>query len=363
MATDILEVKRTGEFTYPIYFENDFSNLAESICAVGLKGRSFCIVTDSNVNPLYGQMVKETLQTISSKVELFEFEAGEKNKHTGTVQSVYRFLIEQKFDRKSIVVALGGGVVGDLAGFSAATYLRGIDFIQIPTTLLSQVDSSVGGKTGVDMDQYKNMVGAFHQPLLVYMNMSTLKSLPTVEFTCGMGEVLKTGLICDKEFYDFVCANSEQIKALDSDMLSKMIRRCCEIKAGVVERDPKEKGERALLNLGHTIGHAVEKSMNFRLLHGQCVALGMVSAAYISMKRVLITAEEYDIVKDSLKLYDLPITVSGLKAEDVLKATRNDKKMVDGQIKFVLMKGLGHTFIDYSVTDEEMLAGIREILK
>ena len=163
-------------------------------------------------------------------------------------------------DRKGLLVALGGGVVGDLTGFGASTYLRGIDFIQVPTTLLAQVDSSVGGKTGVDFLQYKNMVGAFHQPRLVYMNMSTLQSLPNREFTCGMGEILKTGLICDEEFFRFVCKNQSEISKLDLSMLSRMIRRCCEIKAGVVERDPKEQGERALLNLGHTVGHAVEKN-------------------------------------------------------------------------------------------------------
>ena len=162
-------------------------------------------------------------------------------------------------DRKGLLVALGGGVVGDLTGFGASTYLRGIDFIQVPTTLLAQVDSSVGGKTGVDFLQYKNMVGAFHQPRLVYMNMSTLQSLPNREFTCGSGEFLRQ-LICDEEFFRFVCKNQSEISKLDLSMLSRMIRRCCEIKAGVVERDPKEQGERALLNLGHTVGHAVEKN-------------------------------------------------------------------------------------------------------
>ena len=276
---------------------------------------------------------------------------------------MYKALIENQLDRKSLVVALGGGVVGDLSGFGAATYLRGIDFIQIPTTLLSQVDSSVGGKTGVDLDQYKNMVGAFHQPRLVYMNMNTLKSLPPVEFACGMGEVLKTGLICDADFYEYVLANHEAIRALDTAALAKMIRRCCEIKAGVVERDPKEQGERALLNLGHTVGHAVEKLKDFQLLHGQCVAIGLVSAAYISWKRDLLTEEEYNRIREGCLLYDLPVSAEGLDETAVLAATKKDKKMEQGQIKFVLMKGIGSSFIDRSVSDEELLEGIREILK
>lgn len=279
------------------------------------------------------------------------------------MQQLYKALIENQLDRKSLVVALGGGVVGDLSGFGAATYLRGIDFIQIPTTLLSQVDSSVGGKTGVDLDQYKNMVGAFHQPRLVYMNMNTLKSLPPVEFACGMGEVLKTGLICDADFYEYVLANHEAIRALDTAALAKMIRRCCEIKAGVVERDPKEQGERALLNLGHTVGHAVEKLKDFQLLHGQCVAIGLVSAAYISWKRDLLTEEEYNRIREGCLLYDLPVSAEGLDETAVLAATKKDKKMEQGQIKFVLMKGIGSSFIDRSVSDEELLEGIREILK
>lgn len=362
MTEEILEVKRAGDFTYPIYFENDFDKLSQAVCQVGLKDRRFCIVSDSNVAPLYAQAVKNSLQSISSKVSLFTFEAGEKNKNLNTVQKIYRFMIEEKFDRKSIIVALGGGVVGDMAGFSAATYLRGIDFIQIPTTLLSQVDSSVGGKTGVDMDQYKNMVGAFHQPLLVYMNMSVLKSLPQQEFACGMGEVIKTGLICDPSFFDYVCENSDSVLKLDNASLARMIHRCCAIKAGVVERDPKEKGERALLNLGHTVGHAVEKLKNFQLLHGQCVALGLVSAAYISMKRNLLTPAEYDRIQYVLKSYQLPVTVDGLNAEDVLAATKNDKKMSDGHIRFILMNHLGNSFIDLTVTDQELLDGIGAIL-
>ena len=363
MTEEKLLVKREGEFNYPIYFEKDFSYLAEAVKAEGFAGCKMCIVADSNVAPLYASSVKKELHKISDHVFLFTFPAGEAYKNLDTVQDLYQFLIENALDRKSLVVALGGGVTGDLSGFGAATYLRGIDFIQIPTTLLAQVDSSVGGKTGVDFRQYKNMVGAFHQPRLVYMNMSTLRSLPECEFACGMGEILKTGLICDKDFFDFVCANYEVIKTMDARMLSIMIRRCCAIKAGVVERDPKEHGERALLNLGHTIGHAVEKLMNFQLLHGQCVGIGLVAAAAISKDRGLLTQEEFDILCQALKSYDLPLSVEGLSAQSILAATKKDKKMEQGQIKFILMNGLGKSFIDKTVTDQELLIGIHAICK
>lgn len=363
MAEEKLLVKRDGEFCYPIYFENDFSFLSQALTDEGLAGKNMCIVSDSTVAPLYADQVKVELLKVSDHVYQFTFSAGEAYKNLDTVQDLFQCLIENGLDRKSLVVALGGGVTGDLSGFGAAAYLRGIDFIQIPTTLLAQVDSSVGGKTGVDFRQFKNMVGAFHQPRLVYMNMATLQSLPEREFGCGMGEILKTGLICDKDFFDFVCANYKIIRTMDPEILAVMIRKCCAIKAGVVERDPKEQGERALLNLGHTIGHAVEKLMNFNLLHGQCVGIGLVAAAAISRERGLLTNAEYEQICHSLKLYDLPLYVEGLSPRDILAATKKDKKMEQGQIKFILMDGLGKSFIDKTVTDQELLVGIHAICR
>ena len=361
MAEAKLNVRRGTEFFYPIYFENDFSELAKALDEEGLSGKKICVVTDSHVAPLYLEDVMTELRKISPSVCSFVFEAGEKHKHLNTVQQVYEHLIINGLDRKSFLVALGGGVVGDLTGFAAATYLRGIDFVQIPTTLLSQVDSSVGGKTGVDFNQYKNMVGAFHQPRLVYMNMQTIQTLPATEFACGMGEVIKTGLICDGEFFHYVCENHESLHALDFNVLAKTIRRCCEIKAGVVERDPKEQGERALLNLGHTIGHAVEKLMNFQMLHGQCVGVGLVAAACISRERGLLTLEEYEQICQACRLFELPLTIQGLAAEDIIQATKKDKKMENGQVKFILMDGIGKSFIDKTVTDAELAKAIAEI--
>lgn len=363
MAEEKLLVKRDGEFCYPIYFENDFSFLSQALTDEGLAGKSMCIVSDSTVAPLYADQVKAELLKVSDHIYQFTFPAGEAYKNLDTVQDLFQCLIENGLDRKSLVVALGGGVTGDLSGFGAAAYLRGIDFIQIPTTLLAQVDSSVGGKTGVDFRQFKNMVGAFHQPRLVYMNMATLQSLPEREFGCGMGEILKTGLICDKDFFDFVCANYKIIRTMDPEMLAVMIRKCCAIKAGVVERDPKEQGERALLNLGHTIGHAVEKLMNFNLLHGQCVGIGLVAAAAISRERGLLTNGEYEQICHSLKLYGLPLYVEGLSPRDILAATKKDKKMEQGQIKFILIDGLGKSFIDKTVSDQELLVGIHAICR
>ncbi|MDO4307753.1 MAG: 3-dehydroquinate synthase [Eubacteriales bacterium] len=363
MSEHILNVKREGEFSYPIYFEEDFSALAGAMEAEGLAGRKLCIVTDTHVAPFYLAAVANALKEVSEDICSFVFDAGEQSKNLNTVQDLYVTLIENGMDRKGLLVALGGGVVGDLTGFGAATYLRGIEFIQVPTTLLAQVDSSVGGKTGVDFQQYKNMVGAFHQPRLVYMNINTLKTLPDAEFACGMGEVLKTGLICDGAFFRSVCAHSETLKGRkDVSVLSSSIRRCCEIKAGVVERDPKEQGERALLNLGHTVGHAVEKLKNFQLLHGQCVGIGLVAAAFLSMKRGLLTEEEYREICDGCRMFELPDHVEGLTPEEILNATKKDKKMEHGQIKFILMDGIGKSFIDKTITDEELKTAISEIV-
>ena len=359
---DALLVKRGNEFHYPIYFEQDFKGLSEALSKEHLTGRRICLVCDRNTFSLYAEEVKKELEKAAEEVCVFSFPAGEENKNLHTVSKLYTFLIEREFDRKCVLAALGGGVTGDLTGFAAATYLRGIDFIQIPTTLLAQVDSSVGGKTGVDMDQYKNMVGAFCQPRLVYMNLNTLKTLSEREFICGMGEVLKTGLICDGEFFRFVCREQKKIRNLDSALLTSVVRRCCEIKAGVVERDPKEQGERALLNLGHTVGHAVEKLKDFTLGHGQCVGLGLHAAAFLSKERGLLTEEEYREILLGLKGYDLPLKTEGLQAEKVLAATKKDKKMEQGQIKFILMDGIGKSFIDKTVTDEELLQAVEEIL-
>lgn len=359
MAEEKLLVKRDGEFCYPIYFENDFSFLSQALTDEGLAGKSMCIVSDSTVAPLYADQVKAELLKVSDHVCQFTFPAGEAHKNLDTVQDLFQCLIENGLDRKSLVVALGGGVTGDLSGFGAAAYLRGIDFIQIPTTLLAQVDSSIGGKTGVDFDCYKNMVGAFHQPKMVYMNLSLLKSLTEEQFACGMGEILKHGLIKDAEYYEWCINNMFEIQERELPVLHKMIETSCRIKRQVVEKDPTEKGERALLNFGHTLGHALEKQMNFTLLHGQCVAVGYLMAAYISWKRELLSTEEFFEIRDMNVGFDLPISFMGPTAEEILENTRSDKKMEHGQIKFVLLKGIGKAFVDQTVTNEEMLAAIR----
>lgn len=346
---------------YDIVFTQSFDELWDELKNLGCENRRICIVTDSKVDELYGESVLEILQGKCLKASKYAFPRGEESKNLDTVREIYKFLIEEGFDRKDLLLALGGGVVGDTTGYVAATYLRGIDFVQVPTTLLSQADSSIGGKTGVDFDGYKNMVGAFKMPSLVYMNLSVLTTLDDRQFFSGFGEVMKHGLIKDALFYEWLIENMYEICERDLNVLQEMLIRSCTVKKLVVEKDPTELGERALLNFGHTIGHAIEKAKNFELFHGECVALGAVAAAYISWKREMLSMEEYYEIRDMFVPFYLPISVDGIEAEEILRLTKSDKKMESGKIKFVLLKKIGKAVIDNTVTDEEILAAINEI--
>lgn len=346
---------------YDIVFEQSFGGLLEELTTLGLENRRICIVTDSKVDSIYGEELLQLLQGKCLKAVKYVFPEGEQNKNLDVVRDLYKFLIEEKLDRKDMLLALGGGVVGDLTGYAAATYLRGIDFIQVPTTLLAQTDSSIGGKTGVDFDGYKNMVGAFKMPKLVYMNLAVLTTLDSRQYFAGFAEVMKHGLIKDAMFYEWLIENMYEICERDLNVLEEMLVRSCSVKKLVVEKDPTEQGDRALLNLGHTIGHAIEKAKNFELYHGECVALGIVAAAFISWKRELLSMDEYYEIRDMFVPFYLPISVDGINPEEILALTKSDKKMEAGKIKFVLLKKIGKAVIDNTVTDEEILAAINEI--
>ena len=346
---------------YDIVFSVDWKELAQEIGGMELKNRKICIVTDSTVDGLYGDTVKAELEPEVSKVVKYAFPAGEASKTLDTVREIYRFLIQEHFDRKDVLLALGGGVVGDVTGYVAATYLRGIDFIQVPTTLLAQADSSIGGKTGVDFDGYKNMVGAFKMPRLVFMNFTVLQTLDDRQYFSGFAEIMKHGLIKDSDFYEWLIENMYEICERDLDTLSEMLTRSCMVKKLVVEKDPTETGERAILNLGHTIGHAIEKAKNFSLYHGECVALGIVAAAYISWKKEMLSMDEYYEIRDMFVPFYLPISVDGIDPQEILQLTKSDKKADSNIIRFILLKKIGKAVIDLSVTDEEILAAVKEI--
>ena len=348
--------------SYDIMLEKDFGKLTVAVDQLGMRGRKFMIVTDSKVGSYYLEETISLFKSLSNHVDSFIMPSGEVNKNLSTVQECYSRLIHAGFDRNDVLVALGGGVVGDLTGYTAATYLRGIRFLQLPTSLLAMVDSSIGGKTGVDFLAYKNMVGAFHQPKLVYMNLSTLLSLPDRDYYSGMGEIIKHGLIKDRSYYVWLKENREGIQQKQLEVLREMIRVSCLIKKAVVEKDPKELGDRALLNFGHTIGHSIEKLMNFSLLHGECVSLGMAAAGYLSYQREYISLEEYEDIVNTIRSYHQPVSLHGPKAEEIYEVTRLDKKMDGDKIRFILLQGLGAAFIDPTVTKSELLEAIRSLL-
>ena len=339
---------------YPIVLSENFDALGEALDDLMIKDRKVCIVTDSHVADFYLEQVEHIVKEHCAAASHFIFPAGEESKTLTTVENLYEFLIQNKFERKDMLVALGGGVVGDLTGFTAATYLRGIRFIQIPTSLLAQVDSSIGGKTGVDFRAYKNMVGAFHQPKLVYSCAETLKTLTSQQYISGLGEIIKHGLIKDADYYEWIKENIDAIQAREHEAVKEMIYQSCLIKGGVVERDPKEMGERALLNFGHTLGHAIEKLKDFTWLHGECVSVGCCLAAEISCIKGNISKEEVDDIKGVFEAFDMNGDISELSADDIVKTTKSDKKMVGDKIKFVLLRSVGDAYIDMSVTDDEM---------
>lgn len=366
MQYNNISIKYNNEFCYHILIENDFNGLI-SYFEDNFKDKyaNVCIVTDSNVAKLYLKNVCDSLKNINLNVISYVFEAGESSKNSHTVEKLYEVLINNKFDRNDLLVALGGGVVGDLCGFAASTYLRGIDFIQIPTTLLSQVDSSIGGKTGIDFMQYKNMIGAFYMPKFVYINISTLNTLDDVQFACGMGEVIKHGLIKDFNYFKWLEDNVANIKAKEEAILAKMVYQSCIIKGNVVEIDPKETGIRAYLNFGHTIGHAIEKLSDFKLFHGQCVALGMICALKISEKKGLLSNTQVNEAINLIKSFELPFNLSKrefrFNSQEIVNASKNDKKMENGKIKFILLKDIGNAMISTEISDNDLIESIETI--
>ena len=348
---------------YDIRISNGFQELSELLKPFLDAERKAVIVSDGNVAPLYGETIRSIINRLGNTCEIFTFSAGEENKTLDTVKDLYEFLIVNKIERRDLLIALGGGVTGDLTGFAAATYLRGIDFIQIPTSLLAQTDSSIGGKTGVDLNMYKNMVGAFHQPRLCYMNMDTLKTLDKRQILSGLGEVIKAALIKNMDFYEWLTENADHITGLDPESLSYMIEQACLIKRDVVKKDPKEQGERALLNFGHTLGHAIEKAAGFSLTHGECVVLGMITALFISEKRGMISGDDRKEALELFKKCGFTMKIYGIDKNKVIEFSKSDKKMESGILKFILLDGIGNAVIVRDVTEDEMLLALDEVLE
>ena len=300
------------------------------------------IITHPSIRNLFGEPIESGLTAVGHVPEFIEVPEGESSKSLQQAESIYDRLLEMNCDRKSALVALGGGVVGDLTGFIAATYQRGIPFVQIPTTLLSQVDSSVGGKTAVNHPRGKNMIGAFYQPKLVVIDLDTLHTLPQKEFRAGLAEVVKYGVIADKNLFAFLEGNAKAILLLDSHCLEHITETSCAIKADVVEKDERESRHRMILNFGHTFGHAIETLTNYTgYLHGEAVAIGMVQAAWLSAETGRCSEDVPQRIEDLLKKFGLPTQPPDVKSQDVIESMYHDKKTERDQLRFILVKDIG----------------------
>ena len=325
-----------------------------------LRPTRLLIITDTRVGPLYAARVLAALQPVAPAA-VFELSVGETGKDMRAVEAALDALLAAGADRKSAVIALGGGVVGDVAGFAAAIYMRGIRFVQVPTTLLAQVDSSVGGKTGVNHARGKNLIGAFHQPEAVVADTDTLRTLPERELSAGLAEVLKHGLLADAEYFAQVTRDLPRLLACEGQALTTAIARSCEIKATIVARDEKESGERALLNLGHTFGHAIEALTGYgRWLHGEAVGCGMCLAADLSQRLGLISAADVTTIARAVTSARLPTRIDGLSREAALESMRGDKKAEAGAIRFIVLERIGRAIqrtVPSAALDATLAAG------
>ena len=326
-----------------------------------VSGRKIMVVTNETVAPLYAAQVMALFD--GQPVFQCVLPDGEQHKTVANWQTILDALAAHQFNRTDLLVSLGGGVICDMTGYAAASWMRGMDFIQIPTTLLSQIDASVGGKTGINHPQGKNMIGAFHQPRAVIINVSTLATLPDREFNAGIGEAIKYGGINQPAFFQWLADQAAAINSHQPDALQSLIAQCCQFKADIVEQDETEQGVRALLNLGHTFGHAIETATHYRYLHGEAVAIGMVMAATLSAQLGHCSMDIRKRLENLLQAFDLPIKLNQeTSAQTLLELMKSDKKVVNDQHRLILMKGMGQAFIAEGVSDAEILHAINTVL-
>jgi len=331
-----------GERSYPILIGSGIlGRVGEELSRLAFPHR-IAVISNSTVTTLYGEELLGSLAAAGFQAELISIGDGEKFKSLQTLEDIFGQLIRRGFDRGSGMLALGGGVVGDITGFAAATYLRGVPFVQVPTTLLAQVDSSVGGKTAVNHPLGKNLIGAFYQPQLVHIDVATLETLPQREFAAGLAEVVKYGVIADREFFQWLSRERQAIMAQVPEVLVALVKRSCQIKANVVENDEKEHSLRAILNFGHTYGHTVETLSGYGTVrHGEAVALGMLVAASCAAELGLCRNEEIAAIRDLLQAFRLPVRLPDLPLDAVLEVMARDKKVKNGVLRLILNRALG----------------------
>lgn len=359
-----VNLNKNISFSYEIYIGRDILNQIGMIIGK-TEPHSRCVtITDSNVSALHGKRFLNALSEMEIQCDMIEFPAGETSKNINVTLDIIRKLLNLGVDRKSVLIALGGGVVGDIVGFVASTYMRGIPYIQVPTTLLAQVDSSIGGKTGLDLPEGKNLLGSFFQPKGVFIDLSFLQTLPRREFSNGMAEIVKYGIIEDTELFNLLESEVKAVRDCDMTLMEMIIGRSCRIKKSIVEIDEKEAGIRRILNFGHTIGHAIEAESDYLLSHGEAVSIGMAAAADISEKLRYLPSGDRERIENLIEALGLPCRIPGyLSTEKIMSRLKTDKKKHGDFINFVLLKKIGEPFVSSEVPDEIIREAINTLKK
>ena len=347
---------------HPLVTGHDtLSRLPQLLEEHGLPAGAAFVVGDSNVLPLHGGRVRKALEGAGWRVSEYAVPAGEASKSLACASELWDWLVEERAERRDIVVALGGGVVGDLAGWVAATYLRGVGLVQLPTTLLAQVDSSIGGKTGIDHPRGKNLIGSFYPPGLTVIDTSLLSTLPARELRSGWAEAVKTALVADAELFEYMTAHADVLNRLAPEPLAHVVGRCARLKLEIVTEDPTERGRRAILNYGHTAGHAIEAAAGYGALpHGECVAVGMRAAARIALDLGMLAPEAASRQAEALEAFGLPRSAPGLRVDDVLGRMRLDKKVRGGRLRWVLLRDVGEPELVSDVPDDVVRRAVEE---
>ena len=350
--------------SYEIRIGKDIIDRMALIIAKSHNAGSYVVITDNCVGSLYGKKFLSSLKDVGLNVHLIEFPAGEASKNINTVLDIAGKLLKLEADRETCLIALGGGVVGDITGFIASIFMRSVPYIQIPTTLIAQVDSSIGGKTGVDLHCGKNLLGTFYQPCAVFTDLSFLEMLPEKEFNNGLAEIIKYGAIDDEKMFRTLESNMETIKLKDSKILLNIVETCCRIKKSIVEIDEKEHGLRRILNFGHTLGHALETISQYAITHGEGVALGMIAAARLSEKMGYLENDATKRIESLIRLAGLPVKIpKSLDGEKIIAQLKMDKKKKGDIIHFVLLKKIGMPFINGNIEQKLIAAVIEEMKK
>lgn len=359
-----VNLKKIHDDSYEIVIGHGIMDQLDTISSFLKDVDRYVIVSDSMVNPLYGEMVEHRLGHTGLPTDIIEIPAGESSKVMSVVVYIVHRLMALGASRKSLLIALGGGVVGDITGFAASIYKRSIPYVQIATSLVAQVDSSVGGKTGIDLSEGKNLIGTFYQPKVVFIDLAFLETLPEKDLKNGLAEIIKYGIISDEDMFVLLEQEKENVIKREPALMEKLVTRSCEIKAGIVEKDEKEGGLRRILNFGHTVGHAIEAASKYTLSHGQAVAVGAVAAGRISHKLGFLDKQSCDRIEKVVKHYGLPTRIpADLNTENILDYMARDKKVVGTQIHFVLISNIGTPFVTPEVPQEIILQVMDELRK